>query len=93
MGDLQEFEMTKRRNFNRRFGKRYGVKLLSLQCHANPQGERFADVDFIFPPRMTSEEIGIMCGNVATWIGGELHGTVNIDFSGVQSLSIIVRIK
>jgi len=81
----------KRRNFNRKFGKRYGVKLLGLQTHRNPQGQCFADVDFLFGSRMTAEAIGFMCENIAEWIGGELRGTVNIDYSGKPSIAIVVE--
>ena len=35
--ELKRIEETKRRNFNRKFGKRYGVKLMDLQGHCNPR--------------------------------------------------------
>ena len=89
---LASFEKVKRQNFNRKFGKCYGIKLLELQTH-NLQGQCFADIDFLFRPRMTAEEIGMMCENIAAWIGGELHGTVNIDYSGKPSLSIVVELS
>lgn len=89
---MRQTEAVKRRNFNRKFGKRYGVRLLELQCHANPQGQCFADVDFLFPLCMTAEEIGLMCENIAMWVGGELRGTANIDYSGTPSLSIVVEL-
>lgn len=89
---LKQTEEVKRRNFNRKFAKRYGVKLLYLQMHRNPQGQCFADVDFLFGSRMTAEAIGLMCENIAEWIGGELRGTVNIDFAGRPSLSIVVEL-
>ena len=82
---------TKRQNFNRKFGKRYGIKLMELQGHCNPQGEGFIDIDFLFGPRMTAEAIGMMCENIALWVGGELRGTVNIDFSGRPTLAIVVE--
>lgn len=82
---------TKRRNFNRKFSKRYGVKLMALQGYCNPQGQGFVDIDFLFGPRMTAEEIGMMCENIAMWVGGELRGTVNIDFSGRPTLAIVVE--
>ena len=81
----------KRRNFNRKFGKRYGIKLMELQGHCNPQGEGFIDIDFLFGSRMTAEAIGMMCENIAAWVGGELRGTVNIDFSGRPTLAIVVE--
>lgn len=90
--ELKSLSELKRRNFNRKFGKCYGVKLLYLQAHRNPQGQCFADVDFLFGSRMTAEAIGLMCENIAEWIGGELCGTVNIDYSGRPSLSIVVEI-
>lgn len=75
------------------FGERYGVKLLQLQGHVNPQGVRFIDVDFMLNPTQTAEDIQLMCDNIAAWIGGELYGTVNIDFSGKPSISIVVEIS
>jgi len=90
--ELKSVTELKRRNFNRKFAKRYGVKLLYLQTHRNPDGQCFADVDFLFGSRMTAEAIGLMCENIANWIGGELRGTVNIDYSGRPSLSIVVEV-
>ena len=90
--DTSQVEEAKRRNFNRRFGKPYGVKLLGLQRHVTPQGQRFADVDFVFPVHLTADEIGMMCEKIAKWFGGELYGTVNIDYSGKPSLSIVVEL-
>ena len=89
--ELKRIEETKRRNFNRQFGKRYGIKLMELQGHCNPQGEGFIDIDFMFGPRMTAEAIGMMCENIAAWVGGELRGTVNIDLSGRPTLAIVVE--
>ena len=45
--ELKRIEETKRRNFNRQFGKRYGIKLMELQGHCNPQGEGFIDIDLL----------------------------------------------
>jgi len=81
----------KRISFNRKFGKRYAVKLLNLQSHVNPDGKCFFDVDFMFCSRMTAEEIGFMCENIALWLGGDLRGTLNIDFSGRYSHSLVVE--
>ena len=89
--ELTRIEETKRRNFNRKFGNRYGVTLMELQGHRNPQGEGFVDIDFLFDSRMTAEAIGMMCENIAAWVGGELRGTVNIDFSGRPTLAIVVE--
>ena len=89
--ELKRIEETKRLGFNRKFGKRYGVKLMELQGHRNPQGEGFVDIDFLFDSRMTAEAIGMMCESIAAWVGGELRGTVNIDFSGRPTLAIVVE--
>lgn len=89
---LNELACSKRLGFDVEFGERYGIKLLQLQGNTNPQGESFVDIDFLFGPRMTAEEIQLMCDNIAAWIGGELYGTVNIDFSGKPSISIVVEI-
>ena len=45
--ELKRIEETKRRNFNRKFGKCYGIKLMVLQGHCNPQGEGFIDIDLL----------------------------------------------
>ena len=89
--ELVRIVAIKQRNFNRKFGKQYGIKLMELQGHWNPQGEGFIDIDFMFGPRMTAEAIGMMCENIAAWVGGELRGTVNIDFSGRPTLAIVVE--
>ena len=89
--ELASVVAIKRRNFNRKFGQRYGIKLMELQGHCNPHGEGFIDIDFMFGPRMAAEAIGMMCENIAAWVGGELRGTVNIDFSGRPTLAIVVE--
>ena len=90
--ELRKLESSKRRNFNRVFGTQYGIKLLMLQAHSNPDGQKFVDLDFLFGPRMTVEAVGMMCDKIAEWVGGEVRGTVNIDFAGKPSLSIVVEL-
>lgn len=89
--DIEYLVRSKQSDFDAVFGERYGIKLMLLQGHVNPQGQGFVDVDFLFNPRMTAEAIEMMCENIAVWIGGELRGTVNIDFSGRPSIAIVVE--
>lgn len=42
---------------------------------------------------MTALEIQTVCGKIARWIGGDLLGTVNLDFSGTEpSLEMMVEV-
>ena len=81
-----------RRSFAQKFGRRYGLKLLDLQkWHDKNQGN-LGQVSFAFGERMSMEKFHIVCQKVAEWMGGELYGTVNIDFFGsVPSADIMVE--
>ena len=81
-----------RRSFAQKFGRRYGLKLLDLQkWHDKNQGN-LGQASFLFGGRMSMEEFHIVCQKVAEWMGGELYGTVNIDFCGsVPSADIMVE--
>lgn len=81
-----------RRSFAQKFGRRYGLKLLDFQkWHDKNQGT-LGQASFLFGGHMSMEEFRIVCQKVAEWMGGELYGTVNIDFFGtVPSADIMVE--
>ena len=81
-----------RRSFAQKFGRRYGLKLLDLQKWHDKNMGNLGLASFLFGERMSMEEFYIVCQKVAEWMGGELYGTVNIDFFGsVPSADIMVE--
>ena len=43
---------------------------------------------------MTALDIQVVCEKIAKWLGGELYGTVNLDFSGSSpSLEMMVEFQ
>ena len=81
-----------RRSFAQKFGRQYGLKLLELQKWHDRNMGNLGLATFIFGERMSMEEFHIVCQKVAEWMGGELYGTVNIDFFGsVPSVDIMVE--
>ena len=76
----------KRNLFNRVFGKKYSLKLIGMQTWSNKVGRELAEVSFTFGEQMTALDIQVVCEKIAKWLGGELYGTVNLDFSGADPL-------
>lgn len=82
----------KKKLFNRVFGLKYSLKLLEMQAWDNKDGRELAEVSFIFGELMTALDIQVVCEKIAKWLGGELYGTVNLDFSGTSpSLEMMVE--
>ena len=82
----------KKKLFNRVFGMKYSLKLLEMQAWDNKDGRKLAEVSFIFGELMTALDIQVVCEKIAKWLGGELYGTVNLDFSGTSpSLEMMVE--
>ena len=80
--------------FNRVFGRKYSVELLDMKVWKEKDGRVLGEVSFSFGELMTALDIRIVCSNVAKWIGGDLYGTVNLDFSGtVPSLDMMVELR
>ena len=81
-----------RRSFAQKFARQYGLKLLDLQKWHDKNMGNLGLGSFLFGERMSMEEFYIVCQKVAEWMGGELYGTVNIDFFGsVPSVDIMVE--
>ena len=86
--DLQKLEESKRRVFKRTFGDEYGVNLVELRLWKNNDGRELGQINCTICETMTAMEIGEMCRKMAKWLGGELYGTVNLDYSDETSPSI-----
>lgn len=92
--DMSEFIEKKKKHFNRDFGMKYSLKLVEMQAWANKDGRELAEVSFEFGELMTASDIQVVCEKIAKWLGGELYGTVNLDFSGDESsLEMMVELQ
>ena len=91
---MSEFIEKKKKHFNRDFGMKYSLKLVEMQAWANKDGRELAEVSFEFGELMTASDIQVACEKIAKWLGGELYGTVNLDFSGDEpSLEMMVEFQ
>lgn len=91
--ELQEMAEKKRKLFKRVFGDKYWLRLLELKIWDNKDGRTLAEVSFVFGELMTALEIQTVCEKIARWIGGDLLGTVNLDFSGTEpSLEMMLEV-
>ena len=80
--------------FNRVFGKKYSLTLIEMKAWDNKDGRNLAMVSFEFGELMTVLDIQVVCEKIAKWLGGELYGTVNLDFSGDRiSLEMMVEFQ
>lgn len=78
---MSELIEKKRKLFNRVFGMKYSLTLIEMKSWDNKDGRELAGVSFAFGELMTALEIQVVCKEIARWLGGELYGTVNLDFS------------
>ena len=84
----------KRQLFNQVFGVKYSLKLLEMRGWNNKDGRILALVSFEFGELMTALDIQVVCGKIAQWLGGELYGTINLDFSSdAPSLEMMVEFQ
>ena len=91
--ELSKLEESKRRVFKRTFGDKYGVNLVGLQLWVNKDGRELGQINCTIGETMTALEIGEMCRKMAKWLGGELYGTVNIDYTDEESPSIEMMVE
>ena len=71
---------------------KYSLKLMGMQAWDNKDGRELAEVSFMFGELMTALDIQVVCEKIAKWLGGELYGTVNLDFSGSSpSLEMMIE--
>ena len=89
----QSIVESRRKQFKRMFVDKYSLKLLGLQVWDNKDGRILGEVSFAFGNRLTALRIQAICEEVAEWLGGELFGTVNLDFAGtIPSLEMMVEL-
>ncbi len=92
--ELKDIVEKKHKLFKRTFGDKYSLRLLDLQAWNNKDGRALSAVSFTFGATMTALEIQSCCEKIAKWMGGELFGTVNLDFAGnVPSLEMMVELQ
>ena len=70
----------KKKLFNRVFGMKYSLTLIEMKTWDNKDGRGLAEVSFVFGELMTALDIQVVCEKIAKRLGGELYGTVNLDF-------------
>ena len=91
---MSELIEKKKKLFNRVFGMKYSLKLMGMQAWDNKDGRELAEVSFAYGELMTALDIQVVCVKIAKWLGGELYGTVNLDFSGDEpSLEMMVEFQ
>lgn len=93
MIDANELVEKKQKLFKRVFGAKYSLSLLELQVAQKDEVHVLLSVVFLFGELMTALDIQVVCEKIAKWLGGELYGTVNLDFSGTSpSLEMMVEL-
>ena len=84
----------KKKLFNRVFGMKYSLSLIEMKAWDNKDGRELAEVSFAYGELMTALDIQVVCVKIAKRLGGELYGTVNLDFSGDEpSLEMMVEFQ
>lgn len=91
---MSELIEKKKKLFNRVFGMKYSLSLIEMKAWDNKDGRELAEVSFAYGELMTALDIQVVCVKIAKWLGGELYGTVNLDFSGDEpSLEMMVEFQ
>ena len=91
---LRELIEKKMKLFNRVFGMKFSLTLIEMKAWDNKDGRSLTMVSFVFGELMTALDIQVICEKIAKWLGGELYGTVNLDFSGDEpSLEMMVEFQ
>ena len=91
---LRELIEKKMKLFNRVFGMKFSLTLIEMKAWDNKDGRSLTMVSFVFGELMTALDIQVVCEKIAKWLGGELYGTVNLDFSGDKpSLEMMVEFQ
>ena len=91
---MTELIEKKKKLFNRVFGMKYSLTPIEMKAWANKDGRELAEVSCMFGELMTAQGIQVVCEKIAKWLGGELYGTINLDFSGEEpSLEMVVEFQ
>lgn len=93
MIDEEELVAKKQKLFKRVFGAKYSLSLLGMQVAQKNDVRTLLSISFLFGELMTALDIQVVCEKIAKWFGGELYGSVNLDFSGTNpSLEMMVEV-
>lgn len=93
IANLSGFEDLKCKQFKRMFGDKCSLVSLGFNCWTEKDGRVLGEISFCFSEWMTVLKIQSICEEIAEWMGGDLYGTVNIDFSGnTLSLEMVVEV-
>lgn len=83
-----------KKSFLRALGAEFSLELLGIQAVHHEGQRRLIEVELLIKGRLSVEELQTTCEKVAEWVGGDLYGTVNVDFSGITpSLEMMVEIQ
>ena len=93
MIDADELVEKKQKLFKLVFGAKYLLSLLEMRVAQKEEAHVLLSVAFLFGELMTALDIQVVCEKIAKWFGGELYGSVNLDFSGTNpSLEMMVEV-
>jgi len=62
--------------------KKYSLRDSYFQFYTNDNSDVLGDFSACLVKKLTLDELKTMCDEIAALVGGELYGTVNIDFFG-----------
>lgn len=81
-------------SFIRTLGTEFPLVLLGIQVVHREEQRRLVELELLIKGQLLVEELQTACERVAKWVGGDLYGTVNIDFSGTSpSLEMMVEVE
>lgn len=71
------------RQIRRELEEKFSLKILDLQFIILSDGEKaHYEIVFFISPNITIDQLKDLCEEIAEYLGGELYGDVNIDYSG-----------
>ena len=71
------------RRVRRELEEKFSLKIMDIQFLIHDDRERaHYEVNFFISEKMTINELRGSCEEIAEYLGGELYGDVNIDYSG-----------
>jgi len=68
--------------WERLLNKKYSLRDSYFQFYTNDNSDVLGDFSACLVKKLTLDELKAMCDEIAALVGGELYGTVNIDFFG-----------
>jgi len=68
--------------WERMLNKKYSLRDSCFQFYTNDNADVLGDFSACLVKKLTLDELKMICEEIAAFVGGELYGTVNIDFFG-----------